>query len=200
MNDKLTQKTQEAIQSAQETALRYSHQCVDVPHLLLALLTQENGLIPGIFEKVGANVATVTAAVETLLERLPRVTGQSTESGKIYVSQEFQTLLVKAGDQATRLKDEYVSVEHVLLAMLEGDKPRIEFIAAFPEGAQSADAFVEGPGGAYVPMPKKVAVAGRNVTYALDLAGVDLADIKGKDLTVTLVSDGGQAEVVLPVK
>lgn len=85
-------------------------------------------------------------------------------------------------------------------AMLEGDKPRIEFIAAFPEGAQSADAFVEGPGGAYVPMPKKVAVAGRNVTYALDLAGVDLADIKGKDLTVTLVSDGGQAEVVLPVK
>lgn len=84
--------------------------------------------------------------------------------------------------------------------MLDGDKPRIEFVAAFPVSEQSADAFVEGPGGAYVPMPKKVSVAGKNVTYALDLAGIDLADIKGKDLTVTLVSDGSLAEVTLPVK
>ncbi len=122
MNDKMTQKTQEAIQAAQQTALRYSHQAVDVPHLLLALLTQENGLIPRIFEKVGVNVASVQASVEGLLDRLPRVNGQTSESGKIYVSQEFQTLLVKAGDHATRLKDEYVSVEHLLLAMLDGDK------------------------------------------------------------------------------
>ncbi len=122
MNDKLTQKTQEAISAAQQTATRYSHQSVDVPHLLLALITQENGLIPRIFEKVGVNVASVQASVEGLLDRLPRVSGQSTESGKVYVSQEFQSLLVKAGDHATRLKDEYVSVEHLLLAMLDGDK------------------------------------------------------------------------------
>ncbi len=122
MNDKFTQKTQEAIQAAQQTATRYSHQAVDVPHLLLALLTQENGLVPRIFEKVGVNVASVQASVEGLLERLPRVSGQSTESGKVYVSQEFETLLVKAGDHATRLKDEYVSVEHLMLAMLDADK------------------------------------------------------------------------------
>ncbi len=122
MNDKLTQKTQEAIQAAQQTATRYSHQAVDVPHLLLALITQENGLIPRILEKVGVNVVSVQASVEGLLDRLPRVSSQSTESGKIYVSQEFQSLLVKAGDHATRLKDEYVSVEHLLLAMLDGDK------------------------------------------------------------------------------
>ena len=122
MNEKLTQKTQEAIQSAQQTALRYSHQAVDVPHLLHALLTQENGLVPSILEKAGANAVTVIAAVESALDRMPRVSGQSAESGKIYVSQEFQTLMVKAEDHARRLKDEYVSVEHLLLAMLDGDK------------------------------------------------------------------------------
>ena len=122
MNEKLTQKTQEAIQSAQQTALRYSHQAVDVPHLLHALLTQENGLVPSILEKAGANAASVIAAVESALDRMPRVSGQSAESGKIYVSQEFQTLMVKAEDHARRLKDEYVSVEHLLLAMLDGDK------------------------------------------------------------------------------
>ena len=122
MNEKLTQKTQEAIQSAQQTALRYCHQAVDVPHLLHALLTQENGLVPSILEKAGANAASVIAAVESALDRMPRVSGQSAESGKIYVSQEFQTLMVKAEDHARRLKDEYVSVEHLLLAMLDGDK------------------------------------------------------------------------------
>ena len=122
MNEKLTQKTQEAIQSAQQTALRYSHPAVDVPHLLHALLTQENGLVPSILEKAGANAASVIAAVESALDRMPRVSGQSAESGKIYVSQEFQTLMVKAEDHARRLKDEYVSVEHLLLAMLDGDK------------------------------------------------------------------------------
>ena len=123
MNDeKFTQKSQEAIQMAQQTALRYSHQNVDAPHLLLALLEQEDGLVPRILEKTGVNSASVKTDVGNLLDRLPRVSGQAVEAGKIYVSQEFQTLLVKAGDQAKRLKDEYISVEHLLLAMLEGGK------------------------------------------------------------------------------
>ena len=122
MNEKLTQKTQEAIQTAQQTALRYSHQAVDVTHLLHALLTQENGLVPSILEKAGANTATALAAVDSALDRMPRVSGQTAETGKIYVSQEFQTLMVKAEDHAKRLKDEYISVEHLLLAMLDGDK------------------------------------------------------------------------------
>lgn len=122
MNEKLTQKTNEAIQLGQQTALRYSHQAVDVPHVLLGLLTQEDGLVPRILEKVGVNVTSVKTDVEALLERLPRVTGQTTEAGKMYVSQDFQSLLVKAADQAKRLRDEYISVEHVLLAMLDGGK------------------------------------------------------------------------------
>ncbi len=121
-NEKLTQKSQEAIQMAQQIALRHSHQTVDVPHLLLALLEQEDGLVTRILEKTGINSASVKTDVGNLLDRLPRVSGQAVEAGKIYVSQEFQTLLVKAGDQAKRLKDEYISVEHLLLAMLEGGK------------------------------------------------------------------------------
>lgn len=107
---------------AQQIALRHSHQTVDVPHLLLALLEQEDGLVARILEKTGINSASVKTDVGNLLDRLPRVSGQAVEAGKIYVSQEFQTLLVKAGDQAKRLKDEYISVEHLLLAMLEGGK------------------------------------------------------------------------------
>ncbi len=119
MNDKLTQKSQEAIQTAQETALRHRHQAVGVPHVLLALMTQEKGLVPRIFEKTGIPLATVQAGVEALLDRLPRVSGQTTEAGKIYVSQDFQSLIVKAADQAKRLKDAYISVEHLLLAMID---------------------------------------------------------------------------------
>ena len=122
MNEKLTQKTQEAIQSAQQTAVRYSHQAVDVPHVLHALLTQEEGLVPRILEKAGASPATVLASVEDVLDRLPRVSGQTGEAGKIYVSQAFQTLIVQAEEHAKRLKDEYISVEHLLLAMLDADK------------------------------------------------------------------------------
>ena len=122
MNEKLTQKTQEAIQSAQQTAVRYSHQAVDVPHVLHALLTQEEGLVPRILEKAGASPATVLASVEDVLDRLPRVSGQTGEAGKIYVSQAFQTLMVQAEEHAKRLKDEYISVEHLLLAMLDADK------------------------------------------------------------------------------
>ena len=119
-NEQFTQKSQEAIQMAQQTALRYSHQNVDVPHLLLALLEQEGGLVPRILETAGVNATAVKTDVENLLDRQPRVSGQAVEAGKIYVSHAFQTLLVKAGDLAKRLKDEYISVEHLLLAILEG--------------------------------------------------------------------------------
>ena len=119
-NEQFTQKSQEAIQMAQQTALRYSHQNVDVPHLLLALLEQEGGLVPRILETAGVNATAVKTDVENMLDRQPRVSGQAVEAGKIYVSHAFQTLLVKAGDLAKRLKDEYISVEHLLLAILEG--------------------------------------------------------------------------------
>ncbi|NLB70295.1 MAG: ATP-dependent chaperone ClpB [Lentisphaerae bacterium] len=121
-NEKLTRKTQEAVMAAQQIALRHSHQSVDSPHLLLALLEQEDGLVPRIFEKAGVNSVAVKTDVENLLDRIPRVSGQTVESGKFYVSQEFQTLLANAEQQAKRLTDEYISVEHLLLAMFDAGK------------------------------------------------------------------------------
>ncbi len=116
--NKTTQKVQEAMQQAQVKALRYGHQEVDAEHVLLALLAQEGGLVPRLLESIGASVPVVLAQVEQELEKRPRVSG-ATEAGKVYVTQRLNQLLVKAGDEAKRLKDEFVSVEHLLLVFAD---------------------------------------------------------------------------------
>ncbi len=121
-SNKLTQKAQEALQAAQEIAVRLSHQEVDGEHVFLALLEQDDGLAPRLFERMGVKTAEVKAQVEQALERLPKVHGSATEAGKVYVTQRLNQLLVRAGDEAKRLKDEYVSVEHLLLAFMEEGK------------------------------------------------------------------------------
>jgi ATP-dependent Clp protease ATP-binding subunit ClpB len=116
---KLTQKAQEAIHAAQVLCIRHNHQEVDVEHLLLALLDQEGGLVPQLAERVGASVPTLRARIEQELDKRPRVSGGGTEQGKVYVTQRLNKVMVKAGDEAARLKDEYVSVEHLLIAILD---------------------------------------------------------------------------------
>ncbi|MDP6631832.1 MAG: AAA family ATPase, partial [Kiritimatiellia bacterium] len=116
---KLTQKAQEALQIAQSLAVRHSHQQVDGGHMLTALVTQEGGLVPRLLERVGAPLPTLQARLEQELEKMPSVNGGGTEAGKVYVTQRFSKLLVKAGDEATRLRDEYISVEHLLLAFTD---------------------------------------------------------------------------------
>jgi ATP-dependent Clp protease ATP-binding subunit ClpB len=117
--ERLTRRVREAMEAAQAEALRRSHQEVDVEHLLFALLGQEDGLAPRILTRAGADVALAKARVEDDLARRPRVSGGSAEAGKFYVTQRLSRLLVKAGDEADRLRDEFVSVEHVLLAVIE---------------------------------------------------------------------------------
>ncbi len=115
---KTTQKVQEALQQAQVKALRYGHQEVDAEHVLFALLDQEGGLVPRLIESIGASVPVVRARVEQELEKRPRVEG-ATEAGKVYITQRLNQCLVKAGDEAKRLKDEFVSVEHLLLVFAD---------------------------------------------------------------------------------
>ncbi|MCA9752683.1 MAG: type VI secretion system ATPase TssH, partial [Gemmatimonadetes bacterium] len=109
--EKFTRKTREALEAAQAEALRRSHQEVDAEHLLLATLDQEEGLAPRLLERAGGDVAVLRARVEEELASRPRVTGGSVESGKFFVTQRLNRLLVQAQDEANRLKDEYVSVE-----------------------------------------------------------------------------------------
>jgi ATP-dependent Clp protease ATP-binding subunit ClpB len=117
--NKLTQKSQEALQSAQTKALRFGHQEVDVEHLLLALLEQPEGLVPRLLTRMDVPSSQLVTEVERELSRRPSVSGPGAEAGKVYVTQRLQKLFVTAEDEAKRLKDEYVSVEHLVLAMLD---------------------------------------------------------------------------------
>jgi ATP-dependent Clp protease ATP-binding subunit ClpB len=117
--NRLTQKNQEALHDAQTKALRYGHAEVDVEHLLLALLEQPEGLIPRLLERAQADPDALHEALETHLEGRPRVSGPGAAPGEVRLSRTLSRLLDDAQQEAERLKDEYVSVEHVLLAMLE---------------------------------------------------------------------------------
>jgi ATP-dependent Clp protease ATP-binding subunit ClpB len=116
---KLTQKTQEALHDAQTKALRYGHTEVEPEHLLLALLDQPDGLVPRLLAAADVDVRSLHAAVERQLEGRPRVSGPGAAPGQVYVSRSMNDILDAAEREAGRLKDEYVSVEHVLLAMIE---------------------------------------------------------------------------------
>ena len=116
---KLTQKSQEALHDAQTKALRFGHTEVDGEHLLLALLDQADGLVPRLLTAVGADPDAIRADLEAELSRRPKVTGPGAEPGQVYVTQRLSRLLDAAEREARRLKDEYVSVEHLLVALVE---------------------------------------------------------------------------------
>ena len=116
---KLTEKTREAVATSQTLATRMGHQQVDTEHLALALLTQAEGLVPRLLTRMGNTVDSVLTPLRAELERRPKVSGGSTEAGKIYVTQRFQEAMAAAEDEAATLLDEYVSVEHVWLALVD---------------------------------------------------------------------------------
>ncbi|WP_433518875.1 ATP-dependent chaperone ClpB [Nonomuraea sp. CA-143628] len=115
----MTQKSQEALHDAQTKAVRYGHTEVDAEHLLLALLEQPEGLAPRLLAAAGANTDSLITDLEAELSRRPKVSGPGTTPGQVFVTQRLSRLLDSAEREAKRLKDEYVSVEHLLLAMIE---------------------------------------------------------------------------------
>src|SRR5437879_9037566 len=117
--NKFTERSQAALMEAQNVATRNQHQAVDVEHLMLALLEQEGGLVPRLFEKARVAPDLLKGKVEEELNRIPRVSGTDMTGQGTYVTQRMNKLLVKAQDEAKKLKDEYVSVEHLVLAMLD---------------------------------------------------------------------------------
>ncbi len=117
--NRMTQKTQEALQAAQTLAQKRGHLEVDGEHLLLALLEQEGGLVPRLLQRSDVAVDSFRASLQAEIDRRPSVSGPGVEAGKIYVTQRFNKLLIRAEEEARRLKDEYVSVEHLLLALVE---------------------------------------------------------------------------------
>jgi ATP-dependent Clp protease ATP-binding subunit ClpB len=117
--NRLTQKSQEALHDAQTKALRFGHTEVDGEHLLLALLDQPEGLAPRLLTAAGADSDTVRARVEAELQRRPRTSGPGAAPGQVFVTQRLSRLFETAEQEAKRLRDEYVSVEHLVIALLE---------------------------------------------------------------------------------
>ncbi|MFH1067940.1 MAG: ATP-dependent chaperone ClpB [bacterium] len=117
--NKFTEKAQAALAESQNLAIRFSHQTADVEHLLLALLLQEEGLIGRLFEKMEMSPQLLRTRLEGALEKMPKVSGAAAGPGGVYVTQRLNQLLVNAGAEAKALKDEYISVEHLVLAMFE---------------------------------------------------------------------------------
>ncbi|MEA2383864.1 MAG: ATP-dependent Clp protease ATP-binding subunit ClpB, partial [Solirubrobacteraceae bacterium] len=116
--NRLTEKTREALHDAQTKALRYGHTEVDTEHLLLALLDQPDGLVPRLLERADVSVDALRTALELHLEGRPKVSGPGAAPGQVYVARALNQIIDAAEQEAQRLKDEYVSVEHVLLAMI----------------------------------------------------------------------------------
>jgi ATP-dependent Clp protease ATP-binding subunit ClpB len=116
---RFTEKSQDALHQAQSMATRRSHQGVDVEHLLLAMLEQADGLAPAILEAAGANVGALKQRLSQELDRLPQVSGPTGAPEQIYITPQLNRTLTRAEEEAATLKDEYVSLEHLLLAIIE---------------------------------------------------------------------------------
>ena len=114
--NRLTERAQEALREAQGLATRASNQGVDVEHLLLALLQQRDGVAGSLLQAAGADPGALQARLQQEVERLPKVSGPAARPDQVYVTQRLSQLLTKAEDEAAALKDEYVSVEHLVLA------------------------------------------------------------------------------------
>ena len=120
MNQKnFTQKSQEAIQAAQMLSREYGNPQIEQAHLLYALLDQENGLIPQLVTSMGPDPASLKAAVKAELQRMPKVGGAGREADKVYISRDMDRALTRADEIAGEMKDEFLSVEHLFLGLID---------------------------------------------------------------------------------
>ena len=115
--DKFTLKAQESVQDAQQLADRFGHQQIEPEHFVRVILDQKEGVIPPILGKIGANQNQLIHAFDAALEKLPRVSGTGT--GQVFISPRSKTVMDKAFEEAEQMKDAFVSLEHILLAVLE---------------------------------------------------------------------------------
>ncbi|ADK13699.1 MULTISPECIES: ATP-dependent chaperone ClpB [Clostridium] len=117
--DKLTIKVQNAMNEAQLTAVRYNHQQVDVIHMFSALVFEQDGLIPNIFGKMSVNLKSLVKETKDVLDKMPKVLGEGAQSSSVYATRRFEDVFLQAEKIAQKFKDSYISVEHVMLGIME---------------------------------------------------------------------------------
>src|SRR6202049_3153440 len=129
--NRFTEKMQEAVHAAQSLALQHGNQQIDVEHLLLALLDQEGGLAPSILNKADSRVEALKTHVQQEINRLPKVSGGAGGPDQVFVTTRLTKLLTQAEEEAKRLKDEFTSIEHVLLAASDDSGPAGKLLREF---------------------------------------------------------------------
>ncbi|MBS5938242.1 ATP-dependent chaperone ClpB [Clostridium sp.] len=120
--DKMTLRVQEALNNASLIAVKFNHQQVELIHLFTALVEQEDGLIPNIFTKMGVSVKGINDDLNRILGNMPKVLGEGANSSGVYATRQIEEVLVKAEDIAKKFEDSYISVEHLMLAIIDVDK------------------------------------------------------------------------------
>lgn len=123
---KFTQKSLEAIQAAQTLAVEYENQALCPEHLFCALLAQEDGLIPQLFTALGTEPGNLSAAFAKKISELPHVTGTGREADKVYITPELDKCLTAAEKAAASMQDEYISVEHLVIGMLDAPNAAVK--------------------------------------------------------------------------
>ena len=193
--NRLTQKSQEALTAAQSIAQRLGHTEVDGEHLLLALLNQQNGLVPRLIERAGGDVDGLVKRMENYLARRPKTSGPGTSPGQVFVTQRLSRLLDTADAEAKRLKDEYVSVEHLALALIE-EGVNSEAGRALRESKITGDSFLDAL--TTIRGNQRVTSATPEGTYeALEKYGQDLvADARSGRLDPVIGRDGEIRRVI----
>ena len=125
---KFTQKSIEALQEAQSVALDNQNMQIEEEHLLFSLVNQQNGFISELLKKMNVNVDLLKAELQNAIKSLPAVTGSGREPDKVYVSSDVDKALISAENEAKKMQDEYVSVEHILLGILNNSNTKITSI------------------------------------------------------------------------
>ncbi len=140
--ERFTEKAQEALTSAQTFAQKFGQQEVDVEHLLLALLDQENGLAGAVLNRAGAAVDPIKIRVQRELEKLPRVSGGGSED-RVYISGRLNRLMSRAEDEAKKWKDDFISVDLLLLGIADGDGAAANILKEFGANRAKLEAAVK---------------------------------------------------------
>ena len=125
---KFTQKSIEAVQAAQSATIANGNQQMGQEHLLLTLTEQQNGLIAELFRKTGASPEAIAADLRQAIDRLPKVSGGGMEPDKIYISRDVEQALTEAEHQSEKMKDDFVSVEHIMLGLLQKPQENVKRI------------------------------------------------------------------------
>ncbi len=137
----LTRKSTEIIQDAQSVAIEYQNMNIEQQHILYAMMNQENGLIPQLLTKMGVDTESFSNSVSSSINNIPKVTGSGRKPGTVYVTQDVDRALQKAEECAKRMSDEYISVEHLFMGLLEA--PNSEVSKLFKTYSITNDAFLK---------------------------------------------------------